>query len=82
MIEVKVTRKVMSFTLGVGGIGNVDWTILLECGHKLIKSTTVLSASQFQSEYECTDCEKMATHDLEYFHVVDSIHDKKQTVKV
>lgn len=80
MIKVEVVRKIKSYTLGIGGIGTVDWEILLECGHKVRKTTESLTVgSPFQIELECTDCEKMSTRELEQFHVVeDGIYPEKE----
>lgn len=69
MIQVTVTRKIKSYTLGIGGIGTVDWEVLLECGHTVVKRTENLIATPFQVDLECTDCEKMAKQDLEKFRV-------------
>lgn len=72
MIEVKVKRKVESYKRGIGGIGTIDWTILLECGHQLRKPTTELKMDSFQDEYICTSCEKWAISQLNDFHAADA----------
>jgi len=76
MIKVEVVRKIQSYTLGIGGVGTLDWEVLLECGHIVQRTTEGLVSIKFQTEVLCSECEKMAIQNLEQFHVV---HEKQTT---
>jgi len=79
MIKVEVIRKIQSYTLGIGGTGTIDWEVLLECGHTKIATSQQLQTNTFLLETECAECEKMATRDLEQFHVPEKQTSKTRT---